>query len=340
MQIGKKYHLNMILTRSMNGLIGCRLVSVAPPLFHAAAWSHRSTARSQLQQRREYRFTRNPGLSNQGDWWQKVVGVGASGYALVKFKGLSFLLPVIKVAKLGPLVSMGASMAAYGYLFGWQFGVGMVSLIFIHELGHGLMMRRLGVPAGPMTFIPFLGASIEMRGRPISAYHESLIALAGPAVGTLATLPLTVYGLSTGSQFALALSHWGCLVNLFNLLPIGSLDGGRVAASLSRWTLPGGVGLCLAGIFVFPNNPVLYLTLFSAIFSTYSRFFRINSNSQNYFKLSKSQQTGIIGSYLGLAVSLYTLMEVNDRLRKSPEELASAGTVSLPKWTRIDPEFS
>jgi hypothetical protein len=128
-----------------------------------------------------------------------------------KHKGISFLLPVLKFAKIGPLLSMGASMGAYGWLFGWKFGVGMVSLIFIHELGHGLVMRVLGVPAGPMTFIPFFGAVIEMKGRPVSSYHDALIALGGPVLGTLGTAPFLLYGISSGSQFALAPPPYFCL---------------------------------------------------------------------------------------------------------------------------------
>ena len=291
-------------------------------------------------QRRFARFTRG-GLQDgyRGNWWQKVIGVGAAGYTIVKMKGLTFALPLLKVAKIGPLISMGASMAAYGWLFGWQFGVGMVSLIFLHELGHGLAMRSLGVPAGPMTFIPFFGAVIEMKGRPVSSYHDALIALGGPILGTVATLPILAVGISTGSQFALALSHWGCMVNLFNLLPIGMLDGGRIAASLNKWTLPAGIGLSGMAIYAFPHNPIMYLTALSACASTYSRFYGSESARGDYWNMSTDKQLVIGGSYVGLVAVLAACMQLNDSVRKSPEQIKRE-VVPYSEWTETEGLFA
>ncbi len=275
-----------------------------------------------LIQMRHYRFGRinNVGLRNNS-WWQKVIGVGFAGYTVVKMKGITLVIPLLKAAKVGPLLSIGASMAAYGWLFGWKFGVGMVSLIFLHELGHGLAMRALGVPAGPMTFIPFFGAVIEMKGRPVSSYHDALIALGGPVLGTLATIPVLAYGVGSASQFALALSHWGCMVNLFNLLPIGMLDGGRIAGALSKWTLPVGIALSGAGIYAFPNNPILYLTALSACASTYSRFFGSESHDREFWKMSSDRQVLIGGAYVSLIGILAGCMQFNDSMRKSPEQI-------------------
>lgn len=292
------------------------------------------------QQKRFVRFNRG---RNHGDhnshFWQKVVGFGAAGYTVFKMKGISFILPLLKIAKIGPLISMGASMAAYGWLFGWKFGVGMVSLIFVHELGHGLVMRALGVPVGPMTFIPFLGAVIEMKGRPVSSYHDALIALGGPLLGTAATLPIFGYGIATGSQFALALSHWGCMVNLFNLLPIGMLDGGRVAGALSKWTLPVGIGLSGLGIYAFPHNPIMYLAALSACGSTYSRFFGSESYDHEYWKMSTDKQIVVGASYIALIALLAAGMQLNDSNRKSPLEIKRE-TVPRSQWSDSEELFA
>ena len=291
-------------------------------------------------QKRYVRFGSRGGLRERdSNWWQKVVGVGAAGYTVVKLKGLSYIVPLLKVAKIGPLLSMGASMAAYGWLFGWQFGVGMVSLIFIHELGHGLAMRALGVPAGPMTFIPFFGAVIEMKGRPVSSYHDALIALGGPLMGTAATLPFLAYGAMAGSQFGLALSHWGCMVNLFNLLPIGMLDGGRIAGALSKWTLPVGIGLSAGGIYIFPHNPMMYLTFISACVSTYSRFFGPESHDQDFWKMSTEKQLLIGGAYVSLIGILAGCMQFNDSIRKSPDQIRRE-TIPRNEWKESEELFS
>lgn len=291
-------------------------------------------------QKRYARFDRRRSLRERDpNWWQKVVGVGAAGYTVVKMKGLSLLVPLLKVAKVGPLLSMGASMAAYGWLFGWQFGVGMVSLIFVHELGHGLSMRALGVPAGPMTFIPFFGAVIEMKGRPVSSYHDALIALGGPLLGTAATLPVLGFGAMTGSQFALALSHWGCMVNLFNLLPIGMLDGGRIAGALSKWTLPVGIGLSAAGIYMLPHNPILYLTAISACVSTYSRFFGSESQDHEFWKMSTDKQLLIGGAYVSLIGILAGCMQFNDSIRKSPDQIRRE-IIPRNEWRESEELFS
>jgi Zn-dependent protease len=291
-------------------------------------------------QRRWIRYTSGRyNLRKDSNWWQRVVGVGAAGYTVIKMKGISVLLPILKVAKIGPLLSMGASMAAYGWLFGWKFGVGMVALIFVHELGHGLVMRALGVPVGPMTFIPFFGAVIEMKGRPMNSYHDALIALGGPVLGTVATLPVLAFGAMTGSQFALALSHWGCMVNLFNLLPIGMLDGGRIAGALSKWTLPAGFALACTGIWTFPHNPIMYLTALSACFSTYSRFFGSESMESDFWKMAADKQILIGGAYVSLAALLAGCMQFNDSLRKSPDQIRRE-IVLESEWGETEDLFS
>lgn len=302
----------------------------------AKYWGLRSVHDQQIRYVKYQRDVRT--RISSGNWWQKVIGVGAAGYTVVKMKGLTLVFPLLKVAKIGPLLSMGASMAAYGWLFGWKFGAGMVGLIFVHELGHGLAMRALGIPVGPMTFIPFFGAVIEMNGRPVSSYHDALVALGGPALGTVASLPILAYGVATGDQFALALSHWGCMINLFNLLPIGMLDGGRIAGALSKWTLPVGVALSGAAIYAFPHNPIMYITALSACVTTYSRFFGAESTDSNFWQMSKDKQIMISASYLGLMVLLAGCMQLNDGVRKSPEQIKRE-TVPRSEWIESNELF-
>ena len=151
---------------------------------------------------------------------------GLAAVALGKFK---YVLVALKLTKLAPVLSMVASSLAYSAIFGPAYGCGMVGLIFVHECGHILAMRYYGLPFSPMLFIPFVGAVIQMQKLPATAAQSAVVALAGPVVGGVAAGATAFAGHATGSQLLMALGDWGFMINLFNLLPIGGLDGGRVA---------------------------------------------------------------------------------------------------------------
>ena len=275
--------------------------------------------------------------SLDGSFWQRVAGVSAASYTLLKLNGLKFAIPLLKFTKMGPLLSMVISMGAYTAIYGWQFAGGMISLLLIHELGHAIAMKHYGIPVGPITFLPFMGAVVEMRGRPISAHQEAMIALAGPFVGTLATFPFLAASFISGSPFAAALAHWGCMINLFNLLPIGSLDGGRIAGALSRHFLLFGLAGCGGLIFLYPSNPLLYLILLSGSYTTYTRYFpsSMTPSDFRYYDLSQSQRVAIASSYAGLVVFIAAVMSLNDRIRKSPEQLRRELGLSVASdWER------
>lgn len=187
---------------------------------------------------------RSGGIKGLGGIAALVLGVLAKG------KGLLFGLKALPFAKL--LLtggSMAASVALYAMSGGWAFAVGLVLMIFIHEMGHGLAMRRAGVEAGWPVFIPFFGAMIAMKGRPAHPRVEADIAFAGPLAGTAIALLSAAVGLLLHSPFFLRLAYVGFFLNLFNLTPLGFLDGGRIARVLSRKaSIVGAVvmgGLCL-----------------------------------------------------------------------------------------------
>ena len=136
----------------------------------------------------------------------------------------------------------------------------MVGLIFVHEAGHAVAFKYYGIPTGPMVFVPFMGAVIAMKDRPRNVYEEAVVALGGPLLGTAGACAVAAYGAATGSQLCLALADFGFMINLFNLLPIGSLDGGRVAGALSPYLLVAGLGA--GGLLIYNgviSNPIFYL---------------------------------------------------------------------------------
>jgi Zn-dependent protease len=149
-------------------------------------------------------------------------------------------LPTIKqetlpraVAKTG--ISMLVSIVVYKFAFGWAGAIGFVLLVLIHEMGHVVANLYYGLPASPPIFIPFLGAVINLRGNIPNAKVEAIIGIAGPVAGTIGALAVFAWYLSTKSELPLELAWFGFTINLFNLLPVPPLDGGRVAAAVSPW---------------------------------------------------------------------------------------------------------
>jgi Zn-dependent protease len=126
------------------------------------------------------------------------------------------------------------SFAAYSVWFGsWQFGLGFVLLILVHELGHVFEARRQGLPVTLPTFIPFFGAYVTVRHGGIAPWRSALVSLAGPFVGGLGAAAVWAVGSARDTTWLVVLANIGFLLNAFNLLPIGFLDGGTVFRAIS-----------------------------------------------------------------------------------------------------------
>jgi len=166
-----------------------------------------------------------------------------------------------------------------------------------------------------------MGAAVSMEDLPPNAAQEAAIAMAGPIVGSMAACVPMWYGLATGSQLGFALAHWGFMINLFNLLPFGNLDGGRVAGALSHWFLLLGLAGCGALVYTMPMNPVLMLIFFAGSYTTFIRFYSPEWRPYGYYNLSPLTKTAIGVSYLGLIAALVLAMKVNDSYRRTPQEL-------------------
>jgi Zn-dependent protease len=132
------------------------------------------------------------------------------------------------------------SAAAYSFWFhSWTFGVGLAVLILVHELGHVAEARRQGIPVSWPMFIPFLGAYVTISRQGLIPFRSGLISLAGPFVGSLGAAFVWAYGSASGSHQLVVLANLGFLLNAFNLLPVGFLDGGHVTESIRlAWRAP------------------------------------------------------------------------------------------------------
>jgi Zn-dependent protease len=221
--------------------------------------------------------------------------LAAIGAFLAKFGAL-----LIKIKYLGLVLSMGISVVAYSLLFGWSFALGFVLLILVHEMGHVVELRRQGVPASLPVFVPFFGAFVKMKASPRSAYQEALSGLAGPFTGTAGAAVVGFWANATGSRFLLALAFLGFFINLFNLLPVLPLDGGRAVAALhpALWL----VGLaCLVVFEIFYPSPVALIILVLGGYELWHRWRNRNSPAARaYHSLLPAQRLTIGALYLAL----------------------------------------
>jgi Zn-dependent protease len=245
-------------------------------------------------------------------------GAIAAALALIvsfagKLKGVLLLLPKLKL--LTTSGSMLVSVGAYALIWGWQFAVGFVLLLFVHEMGHVIQLRREGVPASAPMFIPFLGAFVGMKRLPDDAAAEARVGLAGPILGSLACLvPLGLYA-ATGNHLFQALAFTGFFLNLFNLAPVLPLDGGRAMAALSPWMWLVGFGLLLGVGIAFPN-PIIILILVLGGFETWRRFkTRKDPVQQGYYRVPPKTRFLIAAVYVGLAVALVLAMDATHLTR-------------------------
>jgi Zn-dependent protease len=161
----------------------------------------------------------------------------AGGVGVLAVKAGPKLLAIVgKLAKLVKLGSVALAVGTYALIWSWQFGVALVGMVLVHECGHAYAMWRSGVPVKGIYIIPFFGGAAVSRGIARTRARTAYIAINGPIWGTaLAAGCFALYALGDGAHPLLgALAAWGALINLFNLLPIFPLDGGRIVASLAH----------------------------------------------------------------------------------------------------------
>jgi Zn-dependent protease len=229
----------------------------------------------------------------------------------LKFKSA---LALLKFASLGKFALTGLSMLAMVWVeaqrAGWIFGVLFVLLIFIHEMGHAVAIRQAGLQAGWPVFIPFFGAMISLKGRPPTPAVEARIAYAGPVAGTLASLASAGIFFLTGSRVWLAAAYTGFFLNLFNLIPISPLDGGRVAQAFSRraWLIG---GVLLGAMFLVTMAPQLLLIGAMAVMHNLRRG---ASDDGTAAQLSDGERSAWSVRYFGLCFFLGVCVYLANRL--------------------------
>jgi Zn-dependent protease len=223
----------------------------------------------------------------------KTLALGASNVKLIATTGTALI-----------------SVAAYTLLWGLPFAIGFVVLLLVHEMGHVIQLRREGIKASAPMFIPFLGALITAKSMGEDALAEARVGLAGPILGTVgAAACLPIYAV-TGQPVFLGLAYIGFFLNLFNLIPILPLDGGRAAAAMSPLIWFAGfaamVGLIFLGGFGDRGSILIIVLLFGAR-ETFLRWRQIRSRSLEtaaFYRVPRSGRLLVGAVYVGLIVTL------------------------------------
>jgi len=228
---------------------------------------------------------------------RKWAALGPAGVVLAFILGKAkLLIPLFKFTKLSTLLTMFLTVWVYAQFWGLKFAVGFILLIYVHEMGHALVLAQQGIPAGAPIFIPFVGAMISMRRLPPNAYVEALVGIGGPILGSIGALACLLIGMRTGSLFWFALASTGFLLNLFNLIPISPLDGGRIVGVVSRWIWVFGYIIGVA-VFLTTYSPILFLILLLGLFSL-GRTFR--EPRPGYFDVAPARRLSIGIAYFVL----------------------------------------
>jgi Zn-dependent protease len=235
--------------------------------------------------------------------------------AAAKLKGVLLLLPKLKL--LTTSGTMLVSVAAYSLIWGWKFAAGFVLLLLVHEMGHVIQLRREGIEASAPMFVPFLGAVVAARSLGDDAAAKARVGLAGPVLGSLGAALLIPVWQATGSDFWQALAFTGFFLNLFNLLPVIPLDGGRAMAAMAPWMWFVGLAAMTGLAIAFPNPIILIILAFAAM-STWQRWKARRAGGEEaaaYYRVRPAQRVAIAAVYIGLIAALVIGMDATHLVR-------------------------
>lgn len=262
-----------------------------------------------------------PAKSASGKKTAALAGVGGLLLILWKFKAI-LLLILSKLKFLFVFLKLGKFAATFGSMFlmiavethryGLPIAIGFVLLILVHEMGHYLVAKKCGLNVSTPIFIPFLGAFISMKEMPKNVEVEVKVSFGGPILGSIGALACLGIYFITGSKPMLFLTYVGLMINLFNLIPINPLDGGRIVSGLSPKVWIFGIVFMVLASFYF-RSPLMILILILGIFQTISYW---RNPDKSYYELDARKRMIIGAAYFGLVillgVSIYEIYQVYD----------------------------
>lgn len=220
-----------------------------------------------------------------------------------------FLLKLFKTAKLAKAGLALGSMAAYSYMFTWEFALVLLFAIIVHEYGHLNAMKKCNIPTKGMYLIPFFGGAAVASEIYRSYKKETYISLMGPVYGILSIIPFFILYIIDKNPLWIGLVSFIAMINLFNLLPINPLDGGRVIKSIA-FSLNSKLGYIIVGLgFILCIGIVyylkIYLLLFILIIGLMEMFFHYKDNAvelNNYESMNKQEIINYSLFYISLCI--------------------------------------
>lgn len=234
----------------------------------------------------------------------------AKFFAKLKF----ILLPALKFLPI--ILKSGGTMlltiGVYTTIWGWKFAVGFVLLLLVHECGHLLVAKKFGLKVGAPVFIPFMGAFIALKEAPKNAWIEACVGIGGPILGSLGALLCNALGEIFNAPIFIALASFGYLLNLFNLTPVGMLDGGRIVSAMSRWLWLPGFGVLLWFGWEYPNF-VVWLMIFLSLPRIASLFRTRTEEEVRYYEVTSARRWTMSILYFGLITLLILGMSLAER---------------------------
>lgn len=186
--------------------------------------------------------------------------------------------------------------------------VGIVLLIFVHEMGHYLAARQKNLRVSPPIFMGPLGAFIAMEEQPPTAREEAYMAFAGPLLGTVGAIAAAALGVVLGVPELHQLAYWACWLNLFNLIPLAPLDGGRISMAIDRrmWVL--GLPLVLYLLFSMPLSTfglIVFMLILMNAWQDIQMRKAMAEQFPSYFDVGFATRLGYTLAYLALGGFLF-----------------------------------
>ena len=269
----------------------CHALVHADELEHLAAGARARENEGELAQAREHwlrALDLLPQESTQADWVRRHAGMlerAATAATPAKNKNnwaakLGPLAPVaillakskvlLSIFKLKFLISLAAFMGFYWTLYGAKFGIGFVALIFLHEMGHFIDIKRRGLPAEMPVFLPGLGAYVRWQALGISTQTRAAVSLAGPLAGAFAAGACGLLWWKTGNPIWAALAHAGAWLNVLNLIPVWALDGGQAVLAMNKGERVTVLTVCLA-LWLLLGQGVFFLVALGAGYRLFTK---------------------------------------------------------------------